>query len=175
MLVQRPIYEQAVEAAAEMANKVSVGPALEEGRHIGSVVNEVQWTKIQDLIQKGCATPYDQLRMGSLVPLGACFDGWIFGLAFFSRSSNSCFQSYCHYRHAVFFTLRFYGWVEKILADWRFGAIGSSSSADGSDSHMVLLLGIIYFYTILPLNIMPLLEPLARLFFIVEHFGPNRT
>ncbi len=53
MLVQRPIYDRAVETAAEVANMVKVGPALEEGRHIGPVVNEVQWTKIQDLIQKG--------------------------------------------------------------------------------------------------------------------------
>ncbi|QFT74396.1 aldehyde dehydrogenase family protein [Ruegeria sp. THAF33] len=53
MLVQRPIYDKAVETAAEVANMVKVGPALEEGRHIGPVVNEVQWTKIQDLIQKG--------------------------------------------------------------------------------------------------------------------------
>ena len=53
MLVQRPIYDQAVETAAEVASKVSVGSAMEEGRHIGPVVNELQWTKIQDLIQKG--------------------------------------------------------------------------------------------------------------------------
>ncbi len=53
MLVQRSIYDRAVETAAEVANKVSVGPAMDEGRHIGPVVNEVQWTKIQDLIQKG--------------------------------------------------------------------------------------------------------------------------
>ncbi|TMV04853.1 aldehyde dehydrogenase family protein [Ruegeria sediminis] len=53
MLVQRPIYDKAVETAAEVANKVTVGNALEEGRHIGPVVNELQWTKIQDLIQKG--------------------------------------------------------------------------------------------------------------------------
>ncbi|NVO56175.1 aldehyde dehydrogenase family protein [Rhodobacteraceae bacterium B1Z28] len=53
MLVQRPIYDQAVETAAEVASKVSVGPAREEGRHIGPVVNELQWGKIQDLIQKG--------------------------------------------------------------------------------------------------------------------------
>ncbi|NOC92080.1 aldehyde dehydrogenase family protein [Ruegeria sp. HKCCD6604] len=53
MLVQRPIYDKAVETAAEVANMVKVGPALEEGRHIGPVVNEVQWSKIQDLIQKG--------------------------------------------------------------------------------------------------------------------------
>ena len=53
MLVQRPVYDRAVETAAEVASKIAVGPSLEEGRHIGPVVNEVQWTKIQDLIQKG--------------------------------------------------------------------------------------------------------------------------
>lgn len=53
MLVQRGIYEQAVEEAKAAAEKVTVGPASEEGRHMGPVVNEVQWNKIQDLIQKG--------------------------------------------------------------------------------------------------------------------------
>ncbi|MCR9111941.1 MAG: aldehyde dehydrogenase family protein [Rhodobacteraceae bacterium] len=53
MLVQREVYDQAVETAAEVAAKVTVGPADQEGRHIGPVVNEVQFNKIQDLIQKG--------------------------------------------------------------------------------------------------------------------------
>ena len=53
MLVQRGRYDAAVEEAAAVAAKVAVGPASEGGRHIGPVVNEVQWTKIQDLIQKG--------------------------------------------------------------------------------------------------------------------------
>ena len=53
MLVQRPIYDKAVETAAEVANSVTVGSAHDEGRHIGPVVNEVQFKKIQDLIQKG--------------------------------------------------------------------------------------------------------------------------
>ncbi len=53
MLVQREIYDQAVETATAVAQKVSVGNAHEEGRHIGPVVNETQWNKIQDLIQKG--------------------------------------------------------------------------------------------------------------------------
>ena len=53
MLVQRGLYDQAVEEAAAVADKVTVGPASEEGRHIGPVVNEVQWNKIQGLIQKG--------------------------------------------------------------------------------------------------------------------------
>ncbi len=53
MLVQRSIYDRAVDEAKTVAEKVTVGPASEEGRHIGPVVNEVQWNKIQDLIQKG--------------------------------------------------------------------------------------------------------------------------
>ncbi|MBM2290363.1 aldehyde dehydrogenase family protein [Sulfitobacter pseudonitzschiae] len=53
MLVQRGVYDRAVEEAAAVANQVTVGPASEEGKHIGPVVNEVQWNKIQDLIQKG--------------------------------------------------------------------------------------------------------------------------
>ena len=53
MMVETSIYDKAVETAADVAGKVTVGPASEEGRHIGPVVNEVQFNKIQDLIQKG--------------------------------------------------------------------------------------------------------------------------
>ncbi|MFT7593359.1 MAG: aldehyde dehydrogenase (NAD+) [Paracoccaceae bacterium] len=53
MLVQSGVYDQAVETAAEVASKMTVGNAHDEGRHIGPVVNEVQWTKIQALIQAG--------------------------------------------------------------------------------------------------------------------------
>ena len=53
MMVEASIYDRVVEEAAEVAAKVTVGPASAEGRHIGPVVNAVQWGKIQDLIQKG--------------------------------------------------------------------------------------------------------------------------
>ena len=53
MLVHREIYDRALETAAELAAAITVGPASEEGRHIGPVVNAVQFTKIQDLIQTG--------------------------------------------------------------------------------------------------------------------------
>ena len=53
MLVHREVYGQAVETAAEVANNLEVGSSHEEGRHIGPVVNEVQFNKIQDLIQQG--------------------------------------------------------------------------------------------------------------------------
>ena len=45
MMVEASVYDQAVETAKEAAAKVAVGSAHEEGRHIGPVVNELQWTK----------------------------------------------------------------------------------------------------------------------------------
>ncbi len=53
MLVQKGIYDQTVDAAAEIAKGIEVGSSHDEGRHIGPVVNEAQWSKIQGLIQKG--------------------------------------------------------------------------------------------------------------------------
>jgi aldehyde dehydrogenase (NAD+) len=53
MLVQREIYDAAVATAAQVADAVGVGNAHDAGRHIGPVVNELQWGKIQDLIQVG--------------------------------------------------------------------------------------------------------------------------
>lgn len=53
MMVQAEIYDKAVEIAAEVANSVTVGSAHESGKHIGPVVNELQFNKIQGLIQKG--------------------------------------------------------------------------------------------------------------------------
>lgn len=55
MLVQKGIYDQVVAEAAAIADKITVGPASEEGRHIGPVVNEVQWNKIQGMIETGIA------------------------------------------------------------------------------------------------------------------------
>ena len=53
MLIEAPAYERGVESAGDIAAKVEVGPASEEGRHIGPVVNAAQWEKIQNLIQTG--------------------------------------------------------------------------------------------------------------------------
>ncbi|MCL6282448.1 aldehyde dehydrogenase family protein [Ruegeria sp. 2012CJ41-6] len=53
MLVQRGVYDRAVETAVKVAAKVTVGSAQDDGRHIGPVVNQLQWSKIQDLIQTG--------------------------------------------------------------------------------------------------------------------------
>lgn len=53
MLVERSIYDAAVETAAETANAITIGPAAAEGRHIGPVVSELQYNKIQQMIQVG--------------------------------------------------------------------------------------------------------------------------
>ena len=53
MLVERSIYDQTVDTAAEVAIKLGVGPAAEPGRHIGPVVNKTQWVKIQEMIDVG--------------------------------------------------------------------------------------------------------------------------
>ncbi|MEM0936839.1 MAG: aldehyde dehydrogenase family protein [Pseudomonadota bacterium] len=53
MLVERAIYDDAVEIARETAEATKVASAHESGRHIGPVVSEVQWNKIQGLIQTG--------------------------------------------------------------------------------------------------------------------------
>jgi aldehyde dehydrogenase (NAD+) len=53
MLVQRSRYEDALAIAAEIAEQTAVDVAANEGRHIGPVVSEVQWNKIQGLIATG--------------------------------------------------------------------------------------------------------------------------
>ncbi|MCC5962055.1 MAG: aldehyde dehydrogenase family protein [Rhodobacteraceae bacterium] len=53
MLVERSIYDQTVEQARELAEGTRVGPASESGKHIGPLVSQTQFDKVQDLIQKG--------------------------------------------------------------------------------------------------------------------------
>lgn len=53
MLVERSRYDQAVEQATEFANSLSVNSSHESGKHIGPVVSEAQFDKIQGLIQVG--------------------------------------------------------------------------------------------------------------------------
>ncbi len=53
MLVEKSIYDEAVERVKKFANSMKVGDPKKEGEHIGPVVSEVQYEKIQSLIQKG--------------------------------------------------------------------------------------------------------------------------
>ena len=53
MLVPRHRMEEAAAIAAGVANGIKVGDPRAEGVELGPAVSEVQWTKIQDLIQAG--------------------------------------------------------------------------------------------------------------------------
>jgi aldehyde dehydrogenase (NAD+) len=53
MLVERSRYADAVEQAKAAANATKVNAASEGGQHIGPLVSEMQFTKVQDLIQQG--------------------------------------------------------------------------------------------------------------------------
>ncbi|MEL6960047.1 MAG: aldehyde dehydrogenase family protein, partial [Pseudomonadota bacterium] len=53
MLVESSFYDEAVEIATRVANETHVGPASEEGQHIGPVVSAAQFDKIQGLIEVG--------------------------------------------------------------------------------------------------------------------------
>ncbi|RED54014.1 aldehyde dehydrogenase family protein [Aestuariispira insulae] len=53
MLVHRSRYDEAVKIAGEIAASTQVNRASEEGRHVGPVVSQLQYDKIQALIEKG--------------------------------------------------------------------------------------------------------------------------
>ena len=53
MLVEKSIYKRAVEEAADEANKIKVDLASTAGEHIGPVISNTQYDKIQSLIKSG--------------------------------------------------------------------------------------------------------------------------
>jgi aldehyde dehydrogenase (NAD+) len=53
MLVEEAAYDDAVKYAKEAVNNINLGSAHEKGNHLGPVISELQWQKIQTLIQVG--------------------------------------------------------------------------------------------------------------------------
>ena len=53
MLVEKSMYDEAVERLKKYANDFKVDDPNKEGDHIGPVISETQYNKIQTLIQKG--------------------------------------------------------------------------------------------------------------------------
>jgi aldehyde dehydrogenase (NAD+) len=53
MLVEKSIYNEAVERLKKYAEEFKVDDPTKEGEHIGPVISEMQYNKIQTLIQKG--------------------------------------------------------------------------------------------------------------------------
>ena len=53
MLVEKSMYDEAVERLKKYTENFEVGDPKKEGEHIGPVISETQYNKIQTLIQKG--------------------------------------------------------------------------------------------------------------------------
>ena len=52
-LVERSIYDQVVELASEMGKAQQVGDPMQPGAHIGPLVSDVQFGRVQALLEKG--------------------------------------------------------------------------------------------------------------------------
>ena len=52
MLVEKSMYDEAVERVKKFANNMKVGDPKKEGEHIGPVVSEVQYEKYNHLFKK---------------------------------------------------------------------------------------------------------------------------
>jgi len=70
MLVERPIYEKVLEVAKITGESQQVGDPAEPGRHIGPVVSELQFDRIQTLITAGIEEGATLLVGGSGKPPG---------------------------------------------------------------------------------------------------------
>ncbi|MCK7615699.1 aldehyde dehydrogenase family protein [Roseibium sediminicola] len=55
LLVERSVYEDAVALAARIAPEFKVGDPAEEGDHLGPVISELQYEKIEGHIERGIA------------------------------------------------------------------------------------------------------------------------
>ena len=55
MLAERSVYDEVVKIAAQTAEATKVGNPAEEGPHIGPLVSETQFNKVQGLIEKAIA------------------------------------------------------------------------------------------------------------------------
>jgi aldehyde dehydrogenase (NAD+) len=53
MLVPNSRYDEAVAIAAKAAEATQVGDPTEEGMHLGPLISQSQWDRVQDYIQKG--------------------------------------------------------------------------------------------------------------------------
>jgi acyl-CoA reductase-like NAD-dependent aldehyde dehydrogenase len=53
MLVPRSRYDEAVQLAAQAADNFPVGDPMEEGNHLGPLISQAQWERVQGYIAKG--------------------------------------------------------------------------------------------------------------------------
>lgn len=70
LLVQRSVYGKAVEIAERVGREVAVGNPAEEGTHIGPLVSDIQFGRVQALIEAGIADGARVLVGGAGKPEG---------------------------------------------------------------------------------------------------------
>ncbi|MCZ2328905.1 aldehyde dehydrogenase family protein [Bartonella sp. F02] len=70
MLVERSIYDKATKIAKDIAENTKVGSNHQEGDHIGPVVSQQQYNKIQALIQSGIDEGATLIAGGCGLPTG---------------------------------------------------------------------------------------------------------
>ncbi|MBP1861336.1 aldehyde dehydrogenase family protein [Rhizobium herbae] len=70
LLVQKSVYDKAVEIATRVGKEAKVGNPAEEGSHIGPLVSDVQFGRVQALIEAGIAEGARVLVGGAGKPAG---------------------------------------------------------------------------------------------------------
>lgn len=70
LLVQKSVYDKAVEIATRVGKQAKVGNPAEEGSHIGPLVSDVQFGRVQTLIEAGIAEGARVLVGGAGKPEG---------------------------------------------------------------------------------------------------------
>ncbi|WP_455270561.1 aldehyde dehydrogenase family protein [Rhizobium herbae] len=70
LLVQKSVYDKAVEIATRVGKEAKVGNPAEEGSHIGPLVSDVQFGRVQVLIEAGIAEGARLLVGGAGKPQG---------------------------------------------------------------------------------------------------------
>ncbi len=70
MLVEKSIYQRAVNEAVDEANKINVDHASKKGDHIGPVISKIQYDKIINLIESGISEGATLAAGGPELPNG---------------------------------------------------------------------------------------------------------
>ena len=87
MLVERSVYDRAVRLAAQAARAQAVGDPLEEGDHIGPLFDQIQYDRVQAMIQMGM-NEGARLVVGGLGKPHGLEAGWYVKPTVFADVSN---------------------------------------------------------------------------------------
>lgn len=88
MLVERSRYDEAVEQARQQAENTAVGPASNEGSHIGPLVSQAQFDKVQGLIKHGIEQDNARLVAGGLGRPDGMDEGYFVRPTIFADCNN---------------------------------------------------------------------------------------